>query len=870
MILHSLRVEGFRCFAAPVEIPALSPGLNILHGPNASGKSTLLRALRHLMADSYSLSGQIAESQMRPWGRSLAPSITAVFEHNAQRFRISKRFFEQAQVRLDQWTEDSFQPVMEGKHADDRLRQMLLAEAPSRGLATEAHLGILQILWTPQGPPALESISTQVRSSIEQSLGAAALNPRAQQIKHDIESEYLQYFTEKGAWKKSVNSPLYPKQQELERHTAQTGQLHTQWLQAAQHRETARSLDDEIAGLSAAIAAGERELEQLEQKSVAFARLRLEASDRGRVESEARLHYQSLNDKVESWLADIKKLREAQDELAALTASIQSKKEEAEKSARRVDELNDRIFQLSSQRSYLEHSAHIARIRGILEQLARFRANEDDLLQQIAALPAPEPAEVPALRKLIQDLALTRGQLEAASLKLIFKAESDTTLEILRGSPEGAHSVATNGEAAFTGPEGVTFRIPGVGLFSAESANPAAAGLAKSLTVLERKAAQIVAGHDNLPLEQLLANAEQRALLQEKIQANRAEARGIGQNRKPPDWQEELDKHSAELAHLAPLFPKPPEPLTQRPEDLQPDLEFANDAKSRSASALAAAEERRKQVEKLKQELDLRLARHQAGPSIDILTQSRDEAALAHQAASASLRKATEEYAALGADPAPAIGQLQTALQRQKATHAQRKQELDFLQGQIHQTADSHLYSELAAAEERAAQLQADVNRASRRGTALARLRQELDAAGREVTAAVPKTVADAANVFWRKISGAPALVLNTELELDTLDATGFRAPHADLSGGEKEQASFALRLALAHQLAANERQLAVFDDSFLATDPSRTARILEILEASATERLQVLVLTCHPERYQSLAAANMLDLEALKQDART
>lgn len=83
------------------------------------------------------------------------------------------------------------------------------------------------------------------------------------------------------------------------------------------------------------------------------------------------------------------------------------------------------------------------------------------------------------------------------------------------------------------------------------------------------------------------------------------------------------------------------------------------------------------------------------------------------------------------------------------------------------------------------------------------------------------------------------------------------------MSGGEREQIYLAARLALADVLARGERQLVVLDDVLTATDAGRLARVMGVLEEAA-QRLQVLVLTCHPERYRGLTGANFVDLEAV------
>jgi uncharacterized protein YhaN len=52
-------------------------------------------------------------------------------------------------------------------------------------------------------------------------------------------------------------------------------------------------------------------------------------------------------------------------------------------------------------------------------------------------------------------------------------------------------------------------------------------------------------------------------------------------------------------------------------------------------------------------------------------------------------------------------------------------------------------------------------------------------------------------------------------------------------------------------------------DDVLTATDSGRLALVMAILEEAA-QRLQILVLTCHPERYRGLEGANFIDLESI------
>jgi uncharacterized protein YhaN len=82
-----------------------------------------------------------------------------------------------------------------------------------------------------------------------------------------------------------------------------------------------------------------------------------------------------------------------------------------------------------------------------------------------------------------------------------------------------------------------------------------------------------------------------------------------------------------------------------------------------------------------------------------------------------------------------------------------------------------------------------------------------------------------------------------------------------NLSGGEQEQLYLVARLALAEVLAKHQRQLVVLDDVLNATDSGRLARLLNLME-EVSDRLQIIILTCHPERYRALEGAEFFELK--------
>jgi uncharacterized protein YhaN len=176
-------------------------------------------------------------------------------------------------------------------------------------------------------------------------------------------------------------------------------------------------------------------------------------------------------------------------------------------------------------------------------------------------------------------------------------------------------------------------------------------------------------------------------------------------------------------------------------------------------------------------------------------------------------------------------------------------------------------YSALATAEERVVQLQQEVRREELRVEAIRLLHDTVSACRSEAIAAVSRPVEAVATRTLKRIAGRrlgrvevgdsfePSAVVPESIEQAvTLD---------NLSGGEQEQLYLATRLALAEVLGREERQLVVLDDVLTATDAGRLAKVMNVLEEAA-QRLQVLILTCHPERYRGLKRAAFFDLEAL------
>jgi len=190
-------------------------------------------------------------------------------------------------------------------------------------------------------------------------------------------------------------------------------------------------------------------------------------------------------------------------------------------------------------------------------------------------------------------------------------------------------------------------------------------------------------------------------------------------------------------------------------------------------------------------------------------------------------------------------------------------------EGRLQTLAAEGAYSRWVACEERLAELRGRIERERLRMEATRLLYETVQECKAQMVAAVAAPVERTATQMLERIAG-PRLGsvrlseefvptgVRPQISADTVDVS-------NLSGGEQEQLFLVIRLALGLVLAKEERQLVVLDDVLNATDAGRLARVLGVLE-DCSERLQIVVLTCHPERYRGLETARFIDLKFLCQ----
>ncbi len=166
---------------------------------------------------------------------------------------------------------------------------------------------------------------------------------------------------------------------------------------------------------------------------------------------------------------------------------------------------------------------------------------------------------------------------------------------------------------------------------------------------------------------------------------------------------------------------------------------------------------------------------------------------------------------------------------------------------------------------------QTELARVEREARALKLLRDTAEAEYARAQQVLMKPVYDEAMPLLRMIRPGTTITMNNDtLHLDSVQREGVKEEFKDLSGGAREQLAVVVRVALARVFAKQQRAMPlVLDDVLGWTDDRRLRAMLHVLEHTARD-MQVILLTCHPERFRPLLGASTFDLDAIKKAAAT
>lgn len=899
MILHSLSVQGWKCFADPVYVGPFGERINVVHGPNGSGKSSLMWALVRGLFDNHDVSGERVRA-LRPWGRELSPKVVVEFLADGQRYRLEKIFLDRPLCRLSRWEANRYVSLAEGRQADERLRQMFASEAPGRGMTDWRHWGLAQVLLAPQGGLHLESLSDNVCHAVRQALGEQLVGQAATEAERHIEQLYARYFTDSGRRRSGASAPevvhLEQRRGDLLERLQQADQLCQQFDQFSRRIEDLRLAVDQLTRTQQTLK------EQLTRTQAQVERYRELTGRREVLRREVQVAEQRYQ-RLESLIADIanaeRELQESRESLARLEQQTLPLEQQLTLHRQQCDEARKQVERVRQRRGDVQAARHTAELaqrfttchqqRTALATLLKRAEQADQLLQKLRqqrrAILCPTVAEWRKIQKTARTRDDAKLRLDSSVVTLRFSPERPLDIQVFSGDPPGSVHVTSGNDLQVKGRPDVLVTIPGVATLHATGPVADIGELEQQWQEASLQLEKLTERYGTIDLPELEARMEAARQLDEQMQQLEVQRDTLLDGKTIDELHKDLQRIEYSLQAIYQQFPQwrdcPPDGdlLARQAQEVEhqftQDIDQAEANNDRAQQAFQSAQqawnnhhvERQSLREKI-QQIEHRLSQLRAdGLSDQERQKERQRAAMEWQAARGELEGIDQQLEAFGTSPEDERENLQRQLERTANSITEKNREIHRLEGQLESLAQQAPYSTKSLLEEQLKELDAKIEREKLQMDAIGLLYQVLSEEKRRSTEALLGPVQRRAVDVFRRVNGGRFANLQFDDSLLPQQILPQRANSAveleHISGGEREQLYFAVRLALAEVAFRGQRQLLVLDDVFVYTDAARLARIATLLDEAA-DRFQIILLTCHPERYGGLKNAQFFDVEQL------
>ncbi len=864
MQLIELEVNQFRQFRQPLRLSDLQPGLNVIAGPNESGKSTLVRALRAAFFERY---GSSVMTDLQPWGdSSAAPEVNLSFLWQAQTWRLHKRFLKQKRCDLhidsQHWS---------GGEAEEKLAALLGYEFPGKGVSKAEHWGIPGLLWIEQGSgheisTAVSHASEHLQAALGNTLGELA-SSGGDRVLDAVNSQLAELQTRTGkptgryaqllqaaAEQAGKEAALAERVARYRSEVDQLGQLvqqqaadelHKPWLEYRRREREAQQALDQVEGL-----------QQQQQQD-----LQLQAQCRNtlRLIREQIAGYQHQ-------LEERERRKQALSSAAARHQSLQQQAQEAAHGLQRTEHdhaaAREQCQQVRNHAQWQQQVTDQAALQARLKQLqprleaARRSVTEVTDWQQTLQHNQLPAAELKALRQLQTALDQVLARQHQAATRLEYDlTTSEVSLDgqALDGRGEQWLTRAAELELGTLG----TLRIvPGgsdLGELRREQqrVQDAYAALCQQLGVKDLAAAE--------------QREEQAQQAERQLAAAQTRLAGLA-----PDGvaalEQSLDACQQQLASL-PALPEEaagqqPEISLHQAESLLTAAEEAwRQAEQRARDVqqqLAAAEREQRAAEAELNRLQTHIAELQSQQQAQGLTSQLNEQLSIAQTLQQRLSERAEQIAAARPDilQDDRVRFTRTAEQLEQA-FAERKTSIVGLRSGLQALNAEALEEQLAAARQAAEQTTRRLQEVERRAAALCLLRDLLGEQRQALTKRLQAPLQAHIQHYLRLLFPQADLLVDEQLQPRQLvrqqPGGAVNDPLEALSYGAREQMGLISRLAYADLLqAAGRPTLIILDDALVHSDNQRLDDMKRIL-FDAARRHQVLLFTCHADKWQDL-----------------
>lgn len=873
MKLTRIRLEQFRRFRRPLELAGLQPGINLFTGPNEAGKSTIVAAIRAAFFERHR-SGAVED--LRPWDEpSAAPTVELDFEIDGRPYRLKKSFLARKRCELLAGAQR-----YEGAQAEDHLAELLGFQYPGKGNSKAEHWGIPGLLWMQQGAgheirEPVAHATDRLRAVLVDAVGEVTASG-GDEILAAVQAERNELLTPATGQPRGAYAQALKRQSELSerakalheaivRYREQVDELQalraehardereapwqalrSQAAQAQARLDGIVRLEDELAQARARLTQIEENLAMLLGQLADYDAQQADAQRRMRDCDDAQARAQAAAAQVHDW-TQRRDDALARYELARAALQSARQRQARQEAARRCDELRARLQ--AADAALADAEAASAALQAQRQRAAANEIAEADLQR------------LRELRRRLDELTIRR---DAAATRLHYVLDDGRSIDVA-GQP-----VAGSGQRLLLADTEIA--MPGLGKLRIQPGGSDLAQVSRDAEAV-REQYDAVLGQLGVPD---LAQAEVRWQAFQQAQAEaRASAASLGAL--APHG---IDALRADRAALAARLEEAEAALGQAgtaPEgdEAETSIAVVQAAEEAAAESLRQAEQALAQAQQAQvaaltasEAARRELAALQA---LLALPERAERQALAQQ----RLVEARAEQATVQGRIKDLLAQIEAArpdilrqdverytrsAEQHERRHAERRERIARLEAALQADGAQGLDERHAECRRDAEQAARRVRELRRRAAALDYLYGLLRDRRRSATLKLQAPLARHLNRYLQLLFAQASLELGEDLAPSVLmrdrggqiETGGFEA----LSFGAREQMALICRLAYADLLKeAGRPTLVILDDALAHSDDLRLAQMKRAL-FDAGSRHQVLLFTCHPDKWGDLGVA--------------
>ncbi len=871
MHIKRIAVESWRGLTC--ELDDLAPGLNLICGPNESGKSRLVQALRFALFES-SKGRARHKAALSSWGAAgERPRVEVEFQLGGATWMLEKTYLGTGCNTVLR----GGGKTLEGEEAEDRLADLMGVSPGGTTELKSSERGIWSLLWVDQGdsrePPSHNDISqARLQDQLSAEIGEVAAGELGQRILAAARELKTRFYTDKTDAERPVLRDGRARVEQLEADLAEAEARHRAVARDADDlerlRREERDLEERAARAEAELsAAGERHRQAAEavrqldvcNHQMELCRLELERREQALAE------HTRLSEEIRRLGDDIAGLEQAQGEAEA--ARQQAEQAHAEAAAE-VGEADDALAALGGELQSLRRrqksatlGAELAQLERRVEEAAELTARMEAIRGELAALAPVTAEDVERLRAARQAVEGARARLEGASATVELHAQRDLEVDGRTLAAGETHTLLAEDEKHL--------EIAGVASLVIRPGGGELARLRDALADAERAQASLLESLAVADVQEADGIAQRRRDLQSELKRLRETLARL-----LPEGRDEIDARIREIrAQLdaaredaeAGFDPAVLEQAEARERGLAARREALRAQRDARAEALAKARERVRTLEiqrdEKRRQIETLRERHSRLPAAAELERDLEEARRTWSERVGARDAAQRRYEELGGEQLELeLRQAEQAVQQLRQGHREVQQACIHIEGRLGSIGDDGRYERVQDLEAELNQARADLARLEREAHAARRLYQVLGDEYQGARERLTEPVIARIRPYLADLFPGSEVWLDEEMNLLGMRGERVEEDFESLSGGAREQLALLVRIGLAEVVGADESWPLVLDDVLVNTDAERIRRVQRLLYQAA-RNMQILLFTCHGPLFDLLGPDRRIEL---------